>query len=319
MSAVLQPQIDCTSAHEFLEALSPLGPHFGQAEVSAPWLFRGQGGPYPLIPSLFRKPGKLQDFTTRDTENFEELLLAERDILIQFFEIADKRGLILPDDSQELRSILEIFKSERGDSFTKEESVDWQPSQMALSLTALAQHYGLPTRLLDWTRQAWIAAFFAAESASQPNEPGKQPRQVVVWAFFFPKLGKHDPITVRHDDAPLRVVTAPSASNPNLRAQQGVFTRIGTSSSKAYREEFGIAYPSLEEFLEWHVKKWPKSNEGLLDDCKLQKFTLPASQADQLLYLLAKLDITPSAVYPGYRTIVDDLRMQNRWTSGGQI
>jgi hypothetical protein len=50
--------------------------------------------------------------------------------------------------------------------------------------------------------------------------------------------------------------------------------------------------------------------DALIVGCKLQKFTLPVSESGQLLYLLAKLDITPSAIYPGYHSIIRDLQMQ---------
>ena len=53
---------------------------------------------------------------------------------------------------------------------------------------------------------------------------------------------------------------------------------------------------------------------SVLTDCRLQKFTLPASEADEVLYRLAKLDITPSAIDPGYQSIVADRDMQTRWT-----
>ena len=79
------------------------------------WLFRGQGRDVPLIPSAFREDGKLASLTQRDITTYDQRRLAERDVLIQFFDIADRRGLVLPDDSQEFRSTLETLKSPRGD------------------------------------------------------------------------------------------------------------------------------------------------------------------------------------------------------------
>src|SRR5690349_12285737 len=104
---VVQPQVDCCSAGDFLDALSPLGPYFGSAKPRDPWLYRGMGGDYRLIPSAYRKDTRLALLTKRDISMPEQRSLAERDVLIQFFEIADRRGLLLPDDSQALRSTLE--------------------------------------------------------------------------------------------------------------------------------------------------------------------------------------------------------------------
>jgi hypothetical protein len=101
-------------AEDFLEALSPLGPYFREVSFTRQWMFRGQGQGHPLIPSAFRMGGdkdRLAKLTNRDVSDFEQRLLAERDVLIQFFNIADRRGLILPDDSQELRSKLETLSS----------------------------------------------------------------------------------------------------------------------------------------------------------------------------------------------------------------
>jgi FRG domain len=307
MSQVLQPQINCASPNEFLESLSPLGPFFKDVEPGETWLFRGQGSNWPLIPSALRDDGRLAALTQRDIRDYDERLRAERDVLIDFFEVADKRGLILPDDSQELRSRLETLRSARGDRFITYDSEGWGTPGHLLSLAALAQHYGVPTRLLDWTRTSVTAAFFAAEDALKNPSTGP----LVVWAFYFPLFGKHDDFSRGTDR--LRVVTAPSATNANLQAQQGAFTLL----NPLYLEEREPPFMSMERMLEERetlVTDPDKyESEWLVINCKLRKFTLPASEALNLLHLLAKLDITPSFIYPGYASILNELKLRVAW------
>jgi hypothetical protein len=287
MAQVLQPEVHCSSARELLDKLSPLGEYFGKAKPNAPWLFRGQGRDLPLIPSAFRNDSRrFASLTNRNIQDYGERLKAERDILIQFFEIADKRGLVLPDDSQQLRSTLETLKSERGDYNVPKGDGEWQIHENALSLMALAQHYGVPTPLLDWTRQPFIAAFFAAEGGmnqserchSSKTDENDETSCLVVWAFYFPTLGKQDVID-RLNDPIVRVVTAPSATNPNLKAQQGVFTLLGRRYTA---ETKGGDYLPMEQVLENEARKIVNTDDhrqSLIVGCELRKFTLPRQKA----------------------------------------
>jgi hypothetical protein len=318
MSDILQLDISCKTAQEFLSLVLPSGEFLGGKIENPTWLFRGQGRDYELIPSIFRKDKrsveKFKKFTDRNiAESYEQLLLAERDFIDRFFWIADKRGFQIPDDSQELRSKLSEFRLHN--FHVTQKNGEWLSSGNILSLISMVQHYGIPTRLLDWSLQPLIAAFFAAEGGSKRfdwiEKKFSDPEvHIVFWAFYFPLFGID--IHFHTKEFSLKGVTAPSSSNPNLKAQQGVFTL----AHHWYTNEKDGFYLPLDKVLE-KIQGSPYSKD--VDGCVLQKITLPVSESFNLLSLLAKLEITSSSVYPGYHSIVDDMKMQKEWLDYAKI
>ena len=133
-------------------------------------------------------------------------------------------------------------------------------------LLALGQHYGLPTRLLDWTESPYIAAFFAYNNQALW---GVHDQSIVIWV-----LDTDHSIWSSHYG--VEIIEVQSFGNQRIRNQSGKFTLSKTP------------FLALEDYVA------ANDEEGR----PLMKFLVPASDATIALADLDAMGIHHGTVYP---------------------
>jgi hypothetical protein len=269
MATTYEPYVErrYDSADELWDALSPT-----RELVPEPseLIFRGQADArWGLVPSALRTgPASCSERFWGSRVTFDGQVFVEIKLLEMFAQECDRIGVAIPGDSGEFRRT--TLTAATQDRFFIDPS-RW-PDPQLLDVMAFAQHHGVPTRLLDWTRQPHVAAYFAASSSlSSPSTWGGDGR-LAIWALNISRLGLH---------ARVKVARVPGSISPHLSAQSGLFTvHPGAGARGEILEVSGL-----------------EAEFAMLPDTPLVKLTLPTSQTLRLFQLCEKAGLTAATIY----------------------
>jgi hypothetical protein len=147
----------------------------------------------------------------------------------------------------------------------------WRYTRDDARVLAMAQHHGLPTRLLDWSFSPYVAAYFAYsfylfEQASAGDG------HVAIWALNCEDVKRRAP------EGQLEIVSIQDFENSRLGNQAGAFTYLKTNED------------CLEDYL---------ASPAVGLNSALIKFELPRSEAPNALRDLILMGIHHGTIFPG--------------------
>lgn len=228
--------------------------HLKESGVVGPTnLYRGQSNAeWGLTPALYRREVNIFSDQLSKAELY---LRAEEAMLRAFF---DQAALLLP-------------------NFQRTPFVD----------RFVAQHYGVPTQLLDWTLDPLIALFFAVSGRDAEKDCA---------LFFIQPLSRvwSDRTDVKLPWEGKIAALKPPVLDDRIRTQKSYFTVQSFQGEETFLP------------LDQRELKVSKKNEGTRGSDEVSAFgkvVIPADRKQQVLFQLLQLGIDSSLVYPGLQGI----------------
>ncbi|HBV85514.1 MAG TPA: hypothetical protein DEF42_02355 [Desulfosporosinus sp.] len=305
-------EVHFENTEELFHELSPFGKY---KYVLKDYIFRGESSAnYKLLPSVLREENKSKLYSLSgmgrvvDGQDEWEYWQQYYEVcaLKRFFTLADERGITVPEISFMRNEVLNIFPY-----FSKMASEKWIPEEF-LELAALAQHYGVPTRLIDWSLSHMISLYFAVSGALNKNQVDDE--NMVLWALNYREFEFRKITTSR---IPLRLIKPNYNRNPNLLCQKGVLS-CWEYENQLVKEPFRILEDKIIRVnrtpLDELISNYVLENDInlVLSDSSytilLYKFYLPIKEARTLYEVLTDLNYGADSIFFGFNGVFQRMK-----------